>query len=151
MTEKTGQIKRFANKEVIFKKGTPGKIMYLLKLGNVKLTRESMRNGKSVEVTLGILAKDDYFGEMAIFDFGSRSATAVAVGEVIVKVITQQDLEAMIEESPKLAWLFLRRMSERIRMIDNKIEALLIREKLNQKVHDDLDQIRYPEYLKQIF
>lgn len=147
MIEKTGQVKRFLNGQIIFKEGAPGKIMYLLRSGRVKLTRESIRNGERVEVTLGILSKDDYFGEMAVFDFGSRSATAVALGEVIVKIITQKDLDAMIDESPKLAWLFLKRMSERIRMVDNKIESLLVKEKLGQKVCDELDMIRYPEYL----
>lgn len=150
MLEKTGQVKRYTDGQVIFKEGSPGRIMYLIKSGKVRLTRDSMRNGESVEVTLGILNKDDYFGEMAIFDFGSRSATAVALGEVFLKVITQKDLEAMIEESPKLAWLFLRRMSERIRMIDNKVESLLLQEKLGKRVCDQLEVMRYPEYLKQI-
>jgi len=147
--EKRGQVKRFTNEQVIFMEGTPGKIMYLLKPGRVRLTRESMKDGKKVTITLGILNKNDYFGEMAIFDFGSRSATAAAMGEVIAKVITQKDLEVMIEESPRLAWLFLRRMSERIRITDNRIESLLVREKMRKKVHDELDMIRYPEYLKQ--
>jgi len=147
--EKTGQINRFTNGQVIFKEGTPGKIMYLLKSGRVRLTRESVKDGKKVTITLGVLNKNDYFGEMAIFDSASRSATAVAMGEVIVKIITQKDLEVMIEESPRLAWLFLRRMSERIRITDNKIESLLVKEKMRKKVHDELDMIRYPEYLKQ--
>lgn len=151
MIEKTGQIKKYANGEVIFKEGSPGKIMYLLKLGKVKLTRENIKDRKKVEVTLGILSKDDYFGEMAVFDFGTRSATATAVGEVFVKVITQKDLQVMIEESPRLAWLFLRRMSERIRIVDNKIELLLVKEKMNKKVHDELDMIRYPEHLTEMF
>jgi len=151
MIEKTGQIKKYANGEVIFRESSPGKIMYLLKSGKVKLTRENIKEGKKVEVTLGILTKDDYFGEMAVFDFGTRSATATAVGEVLVKVITQKDLQVMIEESPRLAWLFLRRMSERIRVVDNKIELLLLREKMNKKVHDELDTIRYPEHLTEIF
>ncbi len=150
MLEKTGQIKRFKDGQVIFRKGDPGKIMYLLKSGRVKLTRKSTREGKEVTVTLGVLSKNDYFGEMSLFDFGSRSATAVALGEVIAKIITQKDLEIMIQESSKLAWLFLRRMSERIRMVDGKIESLLVNEKLRQEVRDELDIIRYPEYLKQI-
>lgn len=149
MLEKTGQLKRFSDGQVIFKESTPGKIMYLLKCGRVKLTRESMRDGKKITVNLGILDKHDYFGEMAIFDFGSRSATATAMGEIIVTVIMQKDLEVMIEESPRLAWLFLRRMSERIRMTDNRIESLLVKEKMRKKVHDELNMIRYPEYLRQ--
>ncbi len=147
--EKTGQVKRFTDAQVIFKEGTPGRIMYLLKSGRVRLTRESKKDGKKVTITLGILNKNDYFGEMAIFDFGSRSATAIAMGEIIVKIITQKDLEVMIEESPRLAWLFLRRMSERIRVTDNRIESLLVKEKMRKKVHNELDMMRYPEYLKQ--
>ena len=150
ITEKTGQVQRFANGQVIFKEGTPGKIMYLIKSGRVTLTRNVVEDKKQVTVTLGILSKNDYFGEMAIFDYGARSATATAMGEVITKVITHKDLEAMIEESPRLAWLFLKRMSERIRATDSKIESLLAKEKVNKEVHNELDQIRYPEYLKQV-
>jgi CRP/FNR family cyclic AMP-dependent transcriptional regulator len=150
LTEKTGQVQRFGAGQMIFKEGTPGKIMFLIKSGRVKLTRDVMKDEKKVTVTLGILSKNDYFGEMALFDYGARSATATAMGEVITKVITHKDLEAMIEESPRLAWLFLKRMSERIRVTDNKIETLLVREKLSKKVHDELDLIRYPEYLKQV-
>ncbi len=148
--EKTGQIQRFGNGQIIFKEGSPGKAMHLIKAGQVKLTRESKKGQKKVTVILGVLSKNDYFGEMAIFDYGSRSATATAVGEVITKLITDRDLQTMIEESPMLAWLFLKKMSERIRMTDNKIESLLVKEKLGRSIYEKLDKIRYPEYLKQI-
>jgi CRP/FNR family cyclic AMP-dependent transcriptional regulator len=81
MFENMGVVKRFKDGKVIFRENRPGKFMYIIDSGKVKLTRTSMREGRNVETTLAVLKKGDFFGEMALFDYGPRSATATAVGK----------------------------------------------------------------------
>ncbi|MDI6903836.1 MAG: cyclic nucleotide-binding domain-containing protein [Methanocellales archaeon] len=147
MFEKTGQIKRFKDGQVIFYENDPGKIMYVIESGKVKLTRTKMREGENIVTTLAVLEKGNFFGEMSLFDYRPRSATATAVGDVELRVVTRKDLESQIKENPELALYFLDKMSQRVRKIDDLIETLLVRERLAKNVYDKLDTLRYPEFI----
>lgn len=147
MFENVGVRKKFKDGEVIFRENRPGKFMYIIDSGKVKLTRTSMREGRNVETTLAVLKKGDFFGEMSLFDYGPRSATATAVGDVEVRVIARKDLEEEIKKDPQVALHFLNKMSKRMRRTDELIELLLVREKLAKELYEKVDALRYPEFL----
>jgi len=147
MFEGVGKIKKHKDGQVIFYENDRGNVMYVINSGKVKLTRTNTRETREIVTTLAILKEGDFFGEMALFDYGSRSATATAVGDVELNMINRKDLDAQIKQSPELALYFLDKMSRNMRRVDELVELLLVREKLAEEVYDKVDALRYPEFL----
>jgi CRP/FNR family cyclic AMP-dependent transcriptional regulator len=118
---KTSELgKVFSDGEVIILQGEAGNFMYEILDGRVEVLQE--RGGK--EVRLAVLAKGDFFGEMAIFEREVRSATVRALGEVRVLTVDKKILLRRISEDPSLALRILERMSHRIREMDNELVRL---------------------------
>ena len=114
-TSELGKI--FAEGEVIIRQGDAGEVMFEILDGQVEVLQE--REGQ--EVRLAILDKEDFFGEMAIFEREKRSATVRAHGQVRVLTVDKKILLRRISEDPSLALRILERMSHRIRKMDNEL------------------------------
>lgn len=112
--------KTYIGGEVIIRQGDPGDCMYVIQEGKAEVIRE--HNGK--EVRLAVLGKEDFFGEMAIFDHEVRSATVRAVGEVRSLTIDKRTFLRRIAEDPSLAFRIVEKMSHRIRELNNELTQL---------------------------
>ena len=119
-----GQVREFQDQEIIFQECDIAQKMYLIKTGRVRITKRFVREDKEIETDMAILKPQDFFGEMALFDSHSRSATATAIGKVSVEEIGKAELKNRIIENPDFVLLMLKKMSERIRYVDSRIEKL---------------------------
>jgi CRP-like cAMP-binding protein len=103
----------------VFQQGEPGDAMYLVMSG--ELRARTLINGK--ETILATFGPGEFFGDMALFDHGPRSADVVANTESILFKITADSFNRLTREAPALATPFLqataRTLSARIRA-DNK-------------------------------
>jgi CRP/FNR family cyclic AMP-dependent transcriptional regulator len=99
----------FEDGAVIFTQGDAAADLFLIRSGEVRLVRTS---GVSDE-TLATLGAGDFFGEMAVFDPGPRSATAIAVGAVRLEAIDRPTFLAAMDEPEVQA--MLAEMARRIR------------------------------------
>lgn len=111
--------KVFANGEVIVRQGDVGEQMYVVQSGKVEVLVESGGNQERVSV----LNSKDFFGEMALFDKETRSATVQALGEARVLTIDKRTLLKRISEDPLLAYNLLRAMSTRVRDLNDQVSA----------------------------
>jgi len=84
--------------EYIFYQGDPGIGLYLIREGEVLISRES-ENGE--KITLAVFHKGDFFGELALVDSEKRSASAIANSDTKLSVIFKPDLDEFIEKYPK--------------------------------------------------
>ena len=100
--------------EYIIRQGEPGNCMYEIQKGKVVVFRTEGAD----EIFLAELTKGDFFGEMAIFEHGVRSASVRAVGEARVLTIDKRILLSRISQDPTLAFRILEKMSQRIRELD---------------------------------
>src|SRR5438105_15749026 len=62
----------------IFRNGDPGDAMYLIDVGQVRI---SITDADGALVTLAELGSGDFFGEMAMLDGHGRSANALATAD----------------------------------------------------------------------
>jgi len=103
----------------VVKQGDPGDAMYLVLEGEVRV--RMMIAGK--ESILTVLGPGEFFGEIALFDHGPRSADVVANLEATLLKISAAGFQKMAAEAPDLAAPFLlamgRTLTQRIRA-DNK-------------------------------
>jgi CRP-like cAMP-binding protein len=109
---------RFTSGKVIFRQGDKGDVGYVVRSGKVRIFRES----EGIETTLATLGVGELFGEMALLQDLPRSASAEAVGDVDLEVVSRAGFEASIKD-PKV-WLMLKKMSGRIREVDEALGKL---------------------------
>jgi len=103
----------------IISQGDAGDAMYLIMGGEVRA--RTVVGGR--ETILTTLAIGDFFGEMALFDHGPRSADVIANVDCTLLRLTATAFQQLTREAPSLATPFLqataRTLSSRIRA-DNK-------------------------------
>jgi flavin-dependent dehydrogenase len=115
---KMGELgKIYKSGETIVRQGDMGECMYIIQSGQVEVIRES--DGK--EVKLAELGKGEFFGEMALFEKGVRSATVRPLGEVRVLSVDKRLFLRKIHEDPALAFHIMQKMSLRIRELDKEL------------------------------
>ncbi len=85
--------------EIIFKRQAPGEAMYIIMAGEVEIYIEDHDGNKQVLVTL---EQGDFFGELALLDNETRSATAASIDSSTILVFSQTDLESIMERKPDL-------------------------------------------------
>jgi CRP-like cAMP-binding protein len=104
---------------VIFKQGDASDSMYLVMSG--ELRARTMVSGK--ETILATFGPGEFFGDMALFDQGPRSADVLANVDSTLFKISSTSFDRLTREAPALATPFLqataRTLSARIRA-DNK-------------------------------
>lgn len=104
---------------VVFRQGEVGDAMFLVLSG--ELRARTLRGG--AETIVATFRTGDFFGDMALFDNGPRSADVVADMDSSLLKISAANFYRLIREAPALATPFLqsaaRTLSSRIRA-DNK-------------------------------
>ena len=113
-------LKRFPKGSVLFHEGDEGEDMYILRSGKVAI-KKKVPHG---EVTLAVLEKGDFFGEMAILERMPRSATAEMVEDGDLVVIGSDVFGDMIKNTPEIAVRMLRKYSIRLRETTRQIEQM---------------------------
>lgn len=83
---------------VIFEQAGKAESFYLIYGGSVRITRR--QDGKKIE--LAVLVKYDYFGELALVSKRQRSATATAVVDTSLLVLSRKDFEQLYKRVPEL-------------------------------------------------
>jgi CRP-like cAMP-binding protein len=113
------EMENVAQHAVVFHQGDVGDAMYLVFAG--ELRARTMVGGR--ETVLITLTTGDFFGDMALFDNGPRSADIIANVDSRLVKISAVNFYRLIREAPALATPFLqataRTLSSRIRA-DNK-------------------------------
>ena len=112
--------KEYADREIICCEGEQGDCMFVIQSGRAQALRQ--QNG--TEVVVGSLSAGDIFGEMAIFDRQPRSATVRADGSARVLTLDKRAFLRRVHEDPTLAFRILKKMSERIRTLNEDVLRL---------------------------
>jgi CRP-like cAMP-binding protein len=98
--------------DVIFEEGSTGRDLYVVLDGEVDIAKVSGAN-KTVIVTLG---KGEFFGEMAVIDGSSRSATAIcAAPDTRVMRINHARFVYLVSQQPAFALMIMDALSKRLR------------------------------------
>jgi len=109
---------------VVVKQGDPGDAMYLIIDG--ELRARTTTGGK--ETILATFGPGDFFGDMALFDNGPRSADVVANKDSTVLKLSTVAFERLVKEAPDLAAPFLqstvKTLSARIRADNKRLDRL---------------------------
>jgi flavin-dependent dehydrogenase len=106
--------------EVIIRQGDAGDCMYIIQSGRVEVIKKKDGN----EIKLAEMGEGDFFGEMALFEKDVRSATVRPLGEVRLLTVDKKMFLRKIHEDPSLAFRIMKKMSRRIRELNNEMMRL---------------------------
>lgn len=79
----------------VFKEGDHGDVAYIIESGEVEISTTEHGN----RVVLGTLTKGHLVGEMAMIDDAPRTATATALKETVLTVVTREQLHERLEDA----------------------------------------------------
>jgi CRP/FNR family transcriptional regulator, cyclic AMP receptor protein len=98
--------------EVIFEEGTSGRELFVVLDGKIDIVKFKGAH-KTVIVSLG---KGEFFGEMAVIDGSSRSATAIsAAPNTRVMRINHARFVYLVSQQPAFALMIMDALSKRLR------------------------------------
>jgi len=92
---------------IIFHQGDAASEMFVIKSGQVRIQLGNR--------TLSELATDAIFGEMALIDDESRSATAIAITDVELVPVSEKQFLFMVGQTPYFALKVMRVLAQRLR------------------------------------
>jgi CRP-like cAMP-binding protein len=98
--------------EVVFSQGDPGDALYAVVTGKIRISAGAA-DGR--EIFLNIMEPGDTFGEIALLDGGTRTASATAMIQSDLVSIRREHFLAVLEREPRVALELLRLCGERLR------------------------------------
>ena len=110
--------KTFKAQECICYEGQPGSEMYIILRGMVGVY---VCNPVGAQIEVARFSAGAFFGEMAAFDNVHRSATCIALDDVVCVAIDKNRLTALFSACPELTLKMFESMSGRIRTLDSKL------------------------------
>ena len=146
MIEKIGTKKMYKKNDVVLMEEEAGTALFVIVKGKVKVTRSS-NDGR--EVILTILSESDFFGEMAILDGLTRSATVTAIEDSELFLIQRDDFLNLLREFPEISISLLQELTKRLRTADAKIKALSLKDAEGKvatvilQLADDIGKIKH--------
>jgi CRP-like cAMP-binding protein len=119
----------FKPAEPIFKQGDTAEHMFIIQSGKVEIYISTPQGEKS----FAVIGPGEFFGEMAIIDKGTRSASARAVEETRVIMLDEKTFDLHIQSNPAIVRKILKNMSIRLREANNQVQTLLIKD-VNRRI-----------------
>lgn len=115
-------IKRYKSGEIIFMKEDIGSQFFIVKSGKIKIFTSI---GTEKRKTFAFLKKGDFFGEMSLLGGKVRSASAQAVEETELFVISKHNFKKLILERPEFAIKLLQTLVDRLYRSDKEVSSML--------------------------
>lgn len=101
--------------QIIFSEGDTGDCAYIIEKGRVLI----FLNKDQEELPLNILGEGEIFGEMALIDNESRSASVRALEDVRLAIVTKQQVLERVATADKVVQLLMRVLLKRLRRRNN--------------------------------
>ncbi len=113
-------LKRFPKGAALFAEGDEGEEMYIIRSGKVAI-KKRVPHG---EITVAVLEKGDFFGEMALLERIPRTAGAEMAEDGDLVVIGSDVFGDMVKNNPEIAVRMLRKYSLRLRETTRQLEEV---------------------------
>lgn len=104
--------RQFRQGDMIFLQGDPGQSLYLIESGRVRIYVQA---DSGQETSVIYYTTGDIFGELSVIDGLPRSASATALDDTVVLMLSRDRLRAHLRTLPQLAHNFMQALSVRVR------------------------------------
>jgi len=108
---------------VVLSQGDETDSLYIIETGRVKVY---INDGDGREFILGTLQEQDYFGELAMFDKGPRSASVMTLEASRFWLITRHDFLGWAMARPEVLMNLIQALIKRVRGLNDDIASLAL-------------------------
>jgi len=115
----------------LFQTGDPGDSLFIVRSGQIELF---IKDTAGQKIVLHIAEPGDMFGELAMLDSGSRTATALALTESEVLILDRDDLILLFQRKPEAALHMLAALTGLTRKADE-----LLRTRVSRNVNEEME------------
>ncbi len=112
-------VRQYPARAVVVSQGEPANALFGIMRGRLKVV-SSGPDGR--DTVLGIMGQGEVFGEVALLDGGTRSATCTAVEPCELMAIDREPFLELLEQSPGIAVKLLHVLSGRLRRLSQRSE-----------------------------
>lgn len=116
----------------LFQAGDPGDSLFIVREGQIELF---IKDTAGQKIVLTTAEPGDMFGELAMLDHGSRTATALALTNCEVLVLDRDDLILLFQRKPEAALHMLGALSGLTRKADE-----LLRTRVSRNVNEEMEE-----------
>jgi CRP-like cAMP-binding protein len=113
----------FDSGQAIFARGDPGRDIYLVTGGRVRL---SVLTSEGRELSFAHAEAGQIFGEIAVLDGGMRTADATAVSKVTAMTLSKAALARLIEQRNVVREGVIKFLCNRVREADHQLEGIAL-------------------------
>lgn len=113
--------RRYQQGDIIFHEGDPGHSLYLVKSGQVRIFINGSDGSETSVILFG--KPGDIFGELAVIDGLTRSASAVALDETVLYTMSRENFREQMRLCPQLALNFMKVLSQRVRYNTRQMDS----------------------------
>lgn len=114
--------RRFRQGEIIFREGDPGRVLYLIHFGQVRVFVNGLDGSETSVILFG--RPGDIFGELAVIDGLPRSATAVALHDTTLYIMRREQFRDHMRRFPQLSLNFMKELSRKVRYNTRQVDSL---------------------------
>jgi CRP/FNR family cyclic AMP-dependent transcriptional regulator len=115
----------------LFQTGDPGDSLFIVRVGEIELF---IKDTVGQKIVLHTAQPGDMFGEVAMLDSGSRTATALALSDCEVLFLDRDDLILLFQRKPEAALHMLAALSGLTRKADE-----LLRTRVSRNVNEEME------------
>jgi len=113
----------FEPDQMIFSRGDPGRDIYLVIEGRIRL---SVLSSDGRELSFDHAGPGHVFGEIATLDGQARTADATALTRVTTAMLSRSSLKRLMEVKPQLAQAMVALLCRRLRTTSEQVEAIAL-------------------------
>lgn len=111
--------KSYSSGETLFKEGTLGDTLYIIKQGTIKISQVA-KEGEE-EISRALRREGDIFGESGFLDESPRPATAQATKITKVLQLSRSDFLTILNDHPLIAYQIVKVLSSRLKQSDLRV------------------------------
>jgi CRP/FNR family cyclic AMP-dependent transcriptional regulator len=115
----------FPKNTVVIHENDPADSLFIIETGKVKVYC-SDKNGK--EFIMNTQAEGDYFGELALLDDSTRSASVRTVEKSSFCIIFKDNFNRVLDEHPNIARKMIRNLAARVRKLTADVKSLALQD-----------------------
>lgn len=135
------RIRQYARRDIVLQKGGAGDTLLFLLSGQLQVI-DITEDGRAVG--LRILTPGDFFGEIALINGSTRSASVVALSPVLVALLPKATALHLFSHSPSVANQMLRHLAQKIQR-DSEFRALLSIHNTSKRIYTFLTLLKKKE------
>jgi CRP/FNR family cyclic AMP-dependent transcriptional regulator len=115
----------FPKNTVVIHENDPADSLFIIETGRVKVYC-SDKNGK--EFIMNTQSEGDYFGELALLDDSSRSASVRTVEKSSFCIIYKDDFTQVLQDHPNIALKLIGNLAARVRKLTADVKSLALQD-----------------------